>query len=188
MSSLSAQSRDAVDAANAARSRAFTRACRSKNAAKVERMLKSGSIHIQQDHIDIVKEDPALCGLLVRSAAEMNGISVSRPWCPNLVSMPSFLVDYILESQRSFVLRRSGRFTSLAVAFEHGPLKITTHAGARCDLTEDITFKLLSCLEGSELCAWPALSRAFAFRLCDTAEFAKLHYRNTFAICYTARP
>merc|ERR1712150_462740 len=93
--------------------------------------------------------------------------------CPKLVSMPQFLMDYILEGESTFTVQRSGRFT----CNEHGIVS----AGK---LNEDMILKLLRCLEGREMREWIALSRAFAFGLCDTVQFAKLHYQNTFAICY----
>merc|ERR1711879_305551 len=108
-------------------------------------------------------------------AAEMKGISISQPRCPKLVSMPQFLIDYIIEGESTFAAQRSGRFTCV----ERGILSTGK-------LNEDTIFKLLCCLEGREMREWLALSRAFAFGLCDTAQFAKLYYQNTFAICYAA--
>jgi len=87
--------------------------------------------------------------------------------------MPQFLMDYILEGESTFVVQRSGRFTFN----ERGIVSAGT-------LNEGMVFKLLCCLDGREMCEWIALSRAFAFGLCDTAQFAKLYYQNTFAICY----
>merc|ERR1712151_512850 len=178
VSSFSAQREDVVDEANTARAKAFTRACRNKKFAKLERMLSSGSFEIQQQHVDIVQEDVTLRELLLRSAAEMKRISVSCPRCPQLKSIPSFLVDYILESERAFIIQRSGRFTDAG----HG----STPTGKFNNLSEENMLKLFSYFEGREMHVWPALSRAFAFGLCDTSEFAKLHDQNTFSICYNS--
>jgi hypothetical protein len=173
ISSLFAQTEETADKAEVARSNAFTRACRAKNLTKVQRMLSSGSFEVQQEHVAIAQGNVEVRELLLRSAIEMNGISISQPRCPKFVSMPQFLVDYILEGESTFVVQRSGRFTCV----EHGIVSAGT-------LNKDMIFKLFRCLEGHEMREWIALSRAFAFGLCDTAQFAKLYYQNTFAICY----
>merc|ERR1712039_634117 len=153
------------------------RARRSKNLRKMERMLSSGSFVVQQNHVDFPQDSAAVRDLLVQSAAAVNGISLSIPRCLVLGPMPSFLVDHIVQGEKAFVLERSGRFARAEDA---------VHAsGTLRDLPEDIIFKWLNFLQGHEMKAWFAVSRVFAFRLCDTTEFATILFRNSFPMCFT---
>merc|ERR1712039_501069 len=137
------------------------RARRSKNLRKMERMLSSGSFKVQQNHVDLAQDSVAVRDLLVQSAADENGISLSIPRCLVLGPMPSFLVDHIVQGEKAFVLERSGCFARTEDA---------VHAfGTLRDLPEEIIFKWLNCFHGHEMKVWFAVSRAFAFRLCDTS-------------------
>merc|ERR1712039_106717 len=119
------------------------RACRSKNLRKMERMLSSGSFKVQQNHVDLARDSVAVRDLLVQSAADEYGISLSIPRCLVSGPIPSFLVDHIVQGERAFVLERSGRFART----EHA-----VHAsGTFRDLPEDIIFKWWNCLQGHEM-------------------------------------
>lgn len=116
-----------------------------------QRMLSSGSFEFQQQHIDIVQEDARLRELLLRSAAEMKHISVSRSRCPHL-------------DGRAFIIQWSGRFTDAGYAF--------TPTGKINKLSEYNMLRLSSFLEVGEMHVWPALSHTLTFGLCDTSQFA----------------
>jgi hypothetical protein len=179
VSSCTVQSEDAIIAVstqeNTARSAAFTRACQRGNITKVARMLKSGSLEVEEKHFRMVEENDALRDLLVHHVARINGVDVSKPRCLDVASMPWFLVEHVLDGERAFVAQRSNRFTCRTQC----PLTPGKLVGC-----SDTIFKLLSFLEGCEMREWLALSSFFAFGICDTVEFARLHYRNTFAGCY----
>jgi len=175
-SSTSLNDGQVADEANAARARAFIRACRSANLTKVRRMISSGCFEIEQEHIDAAHDNDALLQFLVRSAVEMKGVSISKPWCPDSVSLPLFAVEHVLEGKEAFVTRRSGRFAASPTG--------SCSFGKLGHLPRRVVFQLLWCVQGREVRAWQSLSRAFAFELCDTAEFANLLYQNTFRVCY----
>merc|ERR1712187_177873 len=178
ISSFEPQTDDVIAQECIARSNAFTRACQGKNITKVSRMLSSGSFEVLEKHVELVRETRSLYDLLVHTAAQAIGLNVLRPRCPGAVALPRFLVDCVLECELEFVSRRSNRFLRI----EHGSASVGKLGNCKI-----IIYKLLSFMTSDEIQAWPALSRAFAFDICDTTEFAKLHYQNTFAICYTGR-
>merc|ERR1712032_1193451 len=175
VSSFSAQSEDVIVQEGITRSNAFTRACKSMNVTKVARMLSSGSFEVQQMHVELVRENGLLRDTLVHAAAQMMGIDVLSPRCPDVMALPRFLAEYIIERELAFVVQRSNRFLTM----ERGSLNIGKLGNCRT-----IFYNIFSFMRGDEMQAWPALSCAFAFDVCDATEFARLHYQNTFAICY----